>query len=515
LLANAIAHAQDLTSYWEIKLVSTSNKLVPGKNVDLYQGLSKIYDLSESSSVPGVYYYATVADGEYDIYVNGSIWKTGIWIGGNKVSRVTGYWTGTSPDTLEMPTGHIKAATFEGDGSKITGIAGVGGVDNDGDTIIGSDADADGNGVTYFKTHGQVRGIFQNDGKLYLKIPVLIVGEANNGVLAAIDTNAVQIVADSSASFSAGRLYKTGDDVTGARYAFLSVDDYLNVVRLQSSKAGTVPDGNEAWPIAIYLQGELMTTIKKNATFLFGWDNYGVPAGVDSNTIQLQVDTSATINIARIYKSGGSVVGARYAFMHFNDLNDYVEFSSSKTGTVPGGNAAFPVGIRVAGKLVALAYGNGDLVMFDADSDTLRFNPSKAKVLEYSDGGISLASIDSSGGMHSALDDKEYSFSILDTCKSSDQFGLLKLAKAITITEIAGFTNTGTVTFNIEQRGETTPNTTGTDVLSADLVADNDQQESTSFNDATVPANTWLYYSASAAASGPQRLTVTIRYKVD
>ena len=115
----------------------------------------------------------------------------------------------------------------------------------------------------------------------------------------------------------------------------------------------------------------------------------------------------------------------------------------------------------------------------------------------------------------SALKTGTYSFTIIDTVKASDQFGIVKVPFDITITEIAGFTNTGTSTFNVEQRGETTPNTSGTDVLTADLVADNDQQESASFNDATVPANMWLYFSASGASGGPQRLTVTIKYTID
>ena len=108
-----------------------------------------------------------------------------------------------------------------------------------------------------------------------------------------------------------------------------------------------------------------------------------------------------------------------------------------------------------------------------------------------------------------------YSFSISDTVKAADAFGIVKTDKAITITEISGYTNTGTVTFNIEQRVETTPNTAGTDCMTSDLVADNDQQEQTSFADATVPVNTQLYFSASAVASGAQKLTVTIRYTID
>jgi hypothetical protein len=92
---------------------------------------------------------------------------------------------------------------------------------------------------------------------------------------------------------------------------------------------------------------------------------------------------------------------------------------------------------------------------------------------------------------------------------------LFKTSHAITITEIAGFTDTGTATFNIEQRAETTPNTAGTDVMSADVVADNNQQEQAGFNDATVPANTWLVAVFSAVATNPGFCHATVRFTID
>lgn len=108
-----------------------------------------------------------------------------------------------------------------------------------------------------------------------------------------------------------------------------------------------------------------------------------------------------------------------------------------------------------------------------------------------------------------------YSFSVIDTVKAADSFGIVKVPSAITITEIAGFTDAGTATFNVEQRAEATPNTVGTDVMTADLVADTDQQENGAFNDATVPIDTWLYFAASAVSGGADKLTVTIRYTID
>ena len=108
-----------------------------------------------------------------------------------------------------------------------------------------------------------------------------------------------------------------------------------------------------------------------------------------------------------------------------------------------------------------------------------------------------------------------FTLAIRDTVRAADAFGIVKVPSAITITEIAAFTNTGTATFNVEQRAEATPNTAGTDCMTADIVADTDQQEQTSFADATVPANTWLYFAASAVSGGAKKLTLTIKYTVD
>ena len=81
------AKAQTLTARFELELKSgATQRLVPGRNVDLYQNGSKVYDLTESSTTPGVYVHSAVNHGLYDIYVSGSSWKTSVWIGANKVS---------------------------------------------------------------------------------------------------------------------------------------------------------------------------------------------------------------------------------------------------------------------------------------------------------------------------------------------------------------------------------------------------------------------------------------------
>lgn len=106
-------------------------------------------------------------------------------------------------------------------------------------------------------------------------------------------------------------------------------------------------------------------------------------------------------------------------------------------------------------------------------------------------------------------------FTVVDTVKTGGEtVWAWKVPYNLTITEIASFTNANTVTFNIEQRAQATPNTAGTDCMSADQVADNDQQETTSFADATVPADTWLVCVVTSAGD-VSLFSVTIRFTID
>lgn len=87
--------------------------------------------------------------------------------------------------------------------------------------------------------------------------------------------------------------------------------------------------------------------------------------------------------------------------------------------------------------------------------------------------------------------------------------------KAITITKIWAETDTGTVDFNIEQRVFGSGESSGTNVMSSDLQADDNGATQTSFADATVPAGYWLVYSASAVASSPTNIKVGYEYTID
>ena len=55
----------------------------------------------------------------------------------------------------------------------------------------------------------------------------------------------------------------------------------------------------------------------------------------------------------------------------------------------------------------------------------------------------------------------------------------------------------------------------GIDTLSSDLQATSSGASSSSFSDATVPAERWLNFNASAVSGSPNKLWVAIEYIID
>ncbi len=98
---------------------------------------------------------------------------------------------------------------------------------------------------------------------------------------------------------------------------------------------------------------------------------------------------------------------------------------------------------------------------------------------------------------------------------ATDSFPVTFLADAVTIVQVRGVTDVGTVDFNIEHRATDAPDVAGTNTLTADLQAGASGAVSTSFADATVPAERWLNFNASAVTASPTKLWVAIEYTID
>lgn len=110
---------------------------------------------------------------------------------------------------------------------------------------------------------------------------------------------------------------------------------------------------------------------------------------------------------------------------------------------------------------------------------------------------------------------REYMLYIEDPT-DSDEFPIGYVRNPMTVGEIRGQTDAGTVTFNVEHRAQGSPFSTGTEIADgSDVVADNTGATQSGFNDATIPADRWLYFVASATSGTPTKLLVTIERTLD
>lgn len=98
---------------------------------------------------------------------------------------------------------------------------------------------------------------------------------------------------------------------------------------------------------------------------------------------------------------------------------------------------------------------------------------------------------------------------------ATDSFPIGAFPVACTITRVSFITDVGTVDFNLEERVEATPFTAGTNVFTVDDQASTTNSIVTSFANAGMAANAWLWYAASAVASSPTKLIIKITYTED
>ena len=98
----------------------------------------------------------------------------------------------------------------------------------------------------------------------------------------------------------------------------------------------------------------------------------------------------------------------------------------------------------------------------------------------------------------------------------TDSYPIGTFPVACTITSVTHITDTGTVTFNLEERASTTPDVAGTDVFTSDLTASSTSSTaSTGFANDGMAANAWLYYAATSVASTPGFIWISIQYTED
>lgn len=107
---------------------------------------------------------------------------------------------------------------------------------------------------------------------------------------------------------------------------------------------------------------------------------------------------------------------------------------------------------------------------------------------------------------------------VLDTPTSSDVFPIWQVPKTVTITKVWATVRGGTSsTFNIEKRTSSALNSSGTDILSSDLVATQAGASSTSFVAGTsvISPQYFLVFVASALSGTVDQIVIEIDYTIN
>lgn len=102
------------------------------------------------------------------------------------------------------------------------------------------------------------------------------------------------------------------------------------------------------------------------------------------------------------------------------------------------------------------------------------------------------------------------SWGVMDTVTVGPLSGW-KVPYDIKIVDISSFTDQNEVSFNIQERAESTPNTIGVNALSSDQVADDDGQTDTSFGNQLFSKDSWMVPNISSTGD-VGLFQVTIRY---
>lgn len=102
---------------------------------------------------------------------------------------------------------------------------------------------------------------------------------------------------------------------------------------------------------------------------------------------------------------------------------------------------------------------------------------------------------------------------VLDIPKADTIFPICQVRADITITKITATIKGGTsYTFNVEARPAAALNSSGTDVLTGDLTADQNGEMSTSFNLATISAGSFLVLAGSGIDGSVEQVVIEIDY---
>jgi hypothetical protein len=224
---------------------------------------------------------------------------------------------------------------------------------------------------------------------------------------------------------------------------------------------------------------------------------------------------------------GGGGGGTNAATRDLANLTSPTAFNQH---LLPGTDATFDVGS--ASKQVRNIYFSGSLIGGGTGPPSIEGAPgactasgaSNLKLCFSSTGNVPVISYNT--GANVALIDKSIkftkSFTILVPTAADTNLVQMAFAQAITIVRVYCSTDTGTATMNADERAESTPNTAGTDVLSAGIVCDSGTRTScasgcdvNTITNGTIAANAPLNFQVTSVASAPQVVRFHVDYTLD
>ena len=228
-------------------------------------------------------------------------------------------------------------------------------------------------------------------------------------------------------------------------------------------------------------------------------------ATAGTGTVQ-QVGTCAAANCAI---AGGTDI---FPFIYEGTVNDF-QATFSVTEPTADRSIVFP---DLGGTVSLFGSSVDDTDMTNEDFGDFSCDGSEdGCTLNSAVGGAYLAY--SAGAL--AVDDEavEYMLQAALESPATDDDGLIiwKWPNAYTIQRVSCATDTGTVTIQLDERAESTPNSAGTDVMTSTLVCDSNNQATTTFTNATIDANDPLNLDIDAIASSPTNVKIWVEIKVN
>ena len=251
--------------------------------------------------------------------------------------------------------------------------------------------------------------------------------------------------------------------------------DQVHVAELSQATTFSIPTGTPT--NGQFLTHSIYTTTARALTFTTGTNGFSAENG-------LPIPTTSVAGSYVLYGFRWNSLSSKWAFVGTTLATGPLSIAGGGTGTV----STLTGLVRGSASAMTAAELSGAVATSGSNATTLA-----TKYVT----GIKSATIDAP--------------TTGDTNKVQWSFG-----QAITITRVVCSVGAATsVTIQLDERAEATPNTAGTDVMSAALVCDVTSEATTSFANATIAARVPLNLQITAVSGTPGSVRIHVEYTID